>query len=124
MTLNFDEPLPEIAPSFWYVATPYSKYPGGMEEAFKQACIAAAEMLRLQIPLFCPIAHTHSIAMEGKLERANHDFWLPADQPMIDAAGGIIVVEMENWQESVGVLYEIKEFKEAGKPVRFLEWPV
>ena len=24
--------------TFWYLATPYSKYPHGIEEAFKEAC--------------------------------------------------------------------------------------
>jgi len=124
MTLNFNEPLPDIAPSFWYVATPYSKYPGGIQAAFQQACIASAEMLREKIPLFCPIAHTHPIAVEGKMKQTNHDFWLPADQPMMDAAGGIIVVKMETWEKSTGVLYEIDQFETAGKPVRYLEWPV
>jgi len=63
--MNFNEPLPDISPSFWYVATPYSKYEDGSEEAFRQACLVSASLLQEKIPFFCPIAHTHSINKWG-----------------------------------------------------------
>ncbi len=121
----FDKPLPPIN-TFWYVATPYSEYPHGTFVAYVDACRAAAALIEEGIPIFCPIAHTHPINEWGELHRdkGDLDFWLPVDQPMMDAAGGIIVVMMEDWETSTGVSYEIDEFNKAGKPVRFLEWPV
>ncbi len=47
---------------YWYLATPYSKYPGGPEPACHEACKAAAWLIRHDVRCYCPIAHTHPIA--------------------------------------------------------------
>ncbi len=107
---------------YWYVATPYSGHPKGLNVAFKEACAATASLLRHGIRVYSPIAHTHPIALEGALDPFDHDIWLPADGPLMQAAVGIIVVRMAGWDKSIGIAHEISQFKKAGKPVLYLEW--
>jgi len=107
---------------FWYLATPYSKYPGGLDAAFEEAAKTTAKLIRLGMRIYCPIAHTHPVARYGKIDPYDHAIWLPADKPFMDAAAGLIVVKMPSWEESYGISEEIKAFKAAGKPVMFMEW--
>jgi hypothetical protein len=102
--------------SFYYLATPYSKYPGGIERAHADACAQAALLVQAGIPVYSPIAHTHPIAIEGHLDPYDHELWLEADRTFMEAAKGLIVCEMEGWQASYGIECEIKHFAQAGKP--------
>lgn len=106
---------------FWYLATPYSKHPDGLVEAFLQAVEQAALLIKAGIPVFCPIAHTHPIAVMGDLDPYDHDIWLPADRPFMEAAKGIIVCKLEGWDESFGIKKEIEAFTAAIKPVIYME---
>lgn len=106
-----------------YVATPYSKYPEGIETAFIEAAKATATLLKSGIAVYSPIAHTHPIAMHGQMDAYDHDIWMPLDAHMMDAAGAMIVVMMPGWRESKGIGIEIDTFKKAGKPIRFFQWP-
>ena len=112
-----------MRPGFWYLATPYSEYEAGIEEAFKEAAkIAGERFVKNGIPIFCPIAHGHPMTTEANIPVDRYDIWLPQDQPFMDAAIGLIVVQMPGWKESRGVKYEIDVFTEAGKPVVYMEW--
>lgn len=106
--------------SYFYLATPYSKYHLGIEEAFQAACRETALLLRAGVPTFSPIAHTHPIAMHGDINPLDHEIWLPADRPLMDAAEGLIVCQMQGWDESYGIGVEIATFKEAGKPIFYM----
>jgi hypothetical protein len=112
---------PQSSPmSFFYLATPYSKYPEGPEAAHIAACRIAAALMRFRIPVFSPIAHTHLLSVHGDLKDMEIAFWLDADRPMMDAAHGLIVAQLKGWRESVGVTHEIEVFKKAGKPMFYL----
>lgn len=110
--------------SFWYLATPYSKYPAGIDAAFQEAAKAAAKLIAQGIRVYCPIAHTHPIAIYGNLDPYDHKIWLPADKPFMKLAIGLIVVKMTSWQFSKGIAIEIDEFTQAGKLVLYMEWPL
>jgi nucleoside 2-deoxyribosyltransferase len=103
-----------------YLATPYSKYPAGIEAAFREASRIAARMLTAGVPVYSPIAHTHPIAEYGNLNPYDHDIWLPFDQAMMDAADACVVADMGGWAESKGIAYEIDYFTSAGKPVHYM----
>lgn len=106
---------------FFYLATPYTKWKGGIEDAYQMASREAARLLKAGFPVFCPIAHTHPMAVYGGIDPLAHDIWLPADKPFMDAAIGLIVLRAEGWQESYGIGEEIKTFRAAGKPVLFID---
>lgn len=110
--------------TFWYLASPYSKYPEGLEKAFEDVCAAACELIRHGIKVYSPIAHTHPVAIHGGEDPLDHGIWLPADLPFMDAASGLIVLKMPGWDESVGIRYEIRRFAEQLKPIRYLDFPI
>lgn len=104
--------------TFWYLATPYSKYINGPSAAFNLATSLTAMLVRKRVPVFCPIAHTHHVATWLKpADRIDHDLWMRADAPMMEAASGLIVVTAESWENSKGMREEIKRFLAMGKPV-------
>lgn len=107
----------------FYVASPYSKYEGGIQSAFVDISKACAELLRRGIAVYSPIAHTHPIAIYGNLDPYDHAMWMPLDHFLMKAADGCIVMMMPGWQESKGVQIEIAEFEKAGKPIRYFHWP-
>lgn len=105
----------------YYVASPYSKYPAGIEQAFRDISAIAARLLRFGYKVFSPIAHTHPIAIYGGIDPLNHDIWLPFDEAIIAKCDGIIVAMMQGWEESHGVNWEIERFKRDGKPVYYFD---
>lgn len=107
---------------YFYLASPYTKYHGGWEVAFQEACKVAAQLIEQGVGIFCPIAHSHPISLHGGINPASHDVWLPADKPLMRAACGLIVVMMPGWNESYGISVEIQEFTENQKPVRYMRW--
>ena len=115
--------------SFYYLATPYSKFPGGIEAAYRAACEQQALLIRAGVPTFCPIAHTHGAAVHGGIDPVDHAVRLPADEPFMRSAAALIVCKLPTWELSFGVKAEIDAFYAAGKPVIYMEpgvvpcWP-
>lgn len=103
-----------------YLATPYSKYPAGIEAAFRDASKYAARLMQSGVKVYSPIAHTHPLAVHGGVDPLDHSIWLPFDEAMMIAADAICVLQMETWEASKGIAYEIEFFQKAGKPVYFL----
>lgn len=117
-----DDPL-KLDRGYWYLATPYSKHPDGIEVAFQEACEAAGRLLALGVHSYCPIAHTHPIATHGNLDHFSHSLFIPLDEQMMEHAHGIIVVEMPTWDQSKGIKHEIDWFEQRGRPRVHLHWP-
>lgn len=109
--------------TYWYLASPYSKFPRGLEAAFQEACKAAAELIRMGVRVYSPIAHSHPVAILGEIDPLDHKIWLPADEPLMRAASGLIVLKMDSWEISYGISEETKVFVAAGKPVVYMDWP-
>ena len=107
----------------WYLGSPYGKYPLGLTEAFEEACRCAGWLMNRGVTVFCPIAHSHPIAIHGGIEAVNHAIWIPADIPIMHAARGLIVAQMPSWETSYGISKEIEAFHGMDKPVYYLEWP-
>ena len=107
--------------SFYYLATPYTRFPGGIEAAFIAACEQTALLVRHRIPIYSPIAATHPVAIHGGLDPMDHTIWLPHDKPMMRAASGLIVCMLPTWKDSYGIAFEQDEFDRMGKPILFME---
>ena len=108
---------------YWYLATPYSNYEGGLEKAFEDACRATAMLLKQGYHVYSPIAHSHSVAKIGGIDPKDHSIWLAADEPMMDAACGLIVCAMPGWEDSFGVNKEIHKFHDDMKDILLMSWP-
>lgn len=109
---------------FWYLATPYSLYEEGLEQAYKDACLGAAKLLEAGVPVFSPIAHVHSISKFSSIDKRHFIFWMWADEPFIRLASGLLVLKLPGWQESTGVTEEIRIFADSKRRVEYLEWPL
>jgi hypothetical protein len=104
----------------WYLATPYTAAPDGKPVAWRFAADALCELLRREVRVFSPIAHTH---IAGALLRQDHEFWMAADRPFMARCDGLLVLRQPGWKESRGVTEEIQTFAKAGKPVLFFDDP-
>lgn len=103
-----------------YLATPYSKFPGGIHHGFVAASTFAARLLQAGVNVYSPIAHTHPLAIYGNIDPLNHDIWLPFDSTMMQLSEALIVAQMPTWETSRGVLHEIEVFKKASKDIHYL----
>ena len=106
---------------FYYLASPYSKWEGGLDDAAYVVSEIAGRLISRGLCVFCPIAHTHSVAYAADIEPLNHDIWLPMDEPFMRTARGLIVAGMKGWRDSYGIGEEIKHFAQAGKPRYLLD---
>jgi hypothetical protein len=110
-----------VSESFWFLSSPYSLYGGGLDDAYVQACRATGLLLSHGITAFSPVAHFHPIAKESGLDALDHAFWMNHCRPLADTAGGIIVLRLNGWAESRGVLEERRIFRDARKPIVFMD---
>lgn len=106
----------QLSREFWYLATPYSRYPHGKDTAHHVACEVAARCFKAGILVFAPIPHGHAIATIGKLE-GDFDTWERFDIAMLSVAAGLIVVKMEGWDKSDGIAREKAWCEANGKPI-------
>lgn len=107
--------------TFWYLATPYAKWPGGRDDAFAHAAALAGRILKKGIGVFSPIAHSHPLHINAPSLPDDHDFWLDFDKRFVDVAHGGFVADLPGWEESRGVTQEIEWFQKAGKPLMLLD---
>lgn len=107
--------------TFWYLGSPYSKYPTGLYDAFFQACRARGLLVRAGILCFCPVVHSHNVAEICGMDPRSHAIWMPSERPIMEAAMGLIVLKLEGWDESVGLAEEIDFFREKNLPVVYME---
>lgn len=105
----------------WYLGSPYSKYPGGVDEAFELVCRKAGDLMVKGYAIFCPIAHSHPIEKLSNTAKP-HDFWLGQDMAFLDVCFGMFVYKMPSWEVSFGLNWEIDWMKRNGKPVEYIEW--
>jgi hypothetical protein len=107
--------------SFWYLATPYTKYPLGIDRAFKDASEQAAIFIRRGINVFSPIAHTHPIAVHGRMDPLDFKMWLKAQESFMKASCGVIFCKLISWEISYGMNEEKKIFLSDNKPLVEME---
>lgn len=100
-----------------YVASPYSKYPEGIEAAFREVSRVTGKLLQAGVKGYSPIAHTHPIALYAEIDPYDYDVWLPFDGAMMAASAAMVVVKMTGWDNSFGINHERDVFNAANKPI-------
>jgi hypothetical protein len=73
------------------------------------------------VKAYSPIAHTHPIAIYGKVDPYHHDIWLPFDEAIMQRADACVVMMMPTWRDSKGIAHEIEFFEKHGKPVYYVD---
>jgi len=107
---------------FWYLASPYSNFPFGLDAAHDAACELAALLMSSGRLIFCPIAHSHHIAQKAGLNNGKDlKFWLELDVPFMEAAIGMLIATLPGWDESEGIKAEVAEFERMKKPIYLVE---
>lgn len=107
--------LPPID-GFWYLATPYTKFAGGLHAAYLAAC-TEADRFRNVGNYYCPIESTHPIAMATGIDAKDVPFWIEFDKPLMERAAGLVIAKLDGWDKSTGIKEEMEIFRAAGKPV-------
>lgn len=108
----------------YYMASVYTQFPRGLEQAYIEASKCAAMLLRRGMNVFSPIAHSHPIAIYGAIDAVDHDFWMRLDKAILDECDALLVVMMPGWRDSRGIKAEIEHAKESGKQIVFYSWPM
>jgi len=96
-----------------YLASPYSKFPGGLDEAARLARANHGLLLSAGLNVFCPIAHAH----DTPVNRRDYELWLRVDEALAARSDVLLVLLLEGWDTSHGVTQEIGWFKKWGKPI-------
>jgi hypothetical protein len=122
-TTRFVNALAKFArmPGYIYVASPYTKYPEGLDKAHEHVCLLTAELVKGGMSVYSPIAHSHPVAIHGGIDPKDHSLWMAQCRAMMEAATACIVLTMDGWQDSKGVQMEIKYFDEADKPLLMVD---
>ena len=107
---------------YWYVATAYSRHPGGLEAAHAMACRAVGDLWAKGVMAFSPIAHGHPVSKLCGIDPLDHGLWMRLDRPMMEGAEGLIVVCSPGWQESRGIAEEIAFFRESCLPIYGMDY--
>jgi len=107
-------------PGFWYLASPYSKYLPDKDAAWKEICRIRGCLVIEGVCAYSPIAETHQVSIECGIG-TDHKTWATDNETKMAAAYGCIVVKMQGWDDSEGVLSEIAWFRANNKPVIFLD---
>jgi hypothetical protein len=107
---------------FWYLATPYTKYPAGMREAYTAAVRIAASFSVMNLNVFSPIVHFHPQSVVARLP-GDVSYWWNRNLPYMKSCCGMVVMEMDGWKESAGITAEIAWFEQQQKPVLYLPTP-
>jgi hypothetical protein len=103
-----------------YLAVPYSHEDEKIrEERFLKVNKVAARLLKEGLTVFSPISHSHPIAMAENLP-TDFDFWVQFDTAFLSHSKKLIVLMLDGWKESKGVIGEIKIAQELNIPIEYI----
>ena len=117
---TFPEPGSNPRP-LTYLALPYSDPdPRVRQYRFEVANRWAAKLMdEMGWVIFSPISHSHPIAEAGGLPRA-FAFWEPFDRAYLSVSCMLVVIKLDEWEQSVGVQSEIEMAREMSLPILYL----
>lgn len=106
--------------SYDYLASPYT-HPDPLvrEERYLYALKVTADRLKAKQWTYSPIVHCHEMAKIFGMP-VEHEFWLEYDRTMIQAAEKMLILRIDGWDRSVGVLSEQRYAEEIGKAVEYI----
>jgi hypothetical protein len=100
-----------------YLAIPYT---GQREFSYEVVNKVAGELMLRGHVVFSPISHSHAIAEASDLTQA-WEFWEKQDQAFINLADEVLVVCIDGWDHSRGVIAELEMAKARDLKIGFLD---
>jgi hypothetical protein len=102
-----------------YLCSPYTHPdPAVREQRFEATCRAAADLIRMERPVYSPIVFSHPLCRYGL--PLDWQFWQQHDLAFLAMCDEVIVLKLDGWEQSVGIQAEIVAAKALGKPVSFI----
>lgn len=106
---------------FVYLACPYVHEERVVREArFVQVSKAAAHLMNQGHIVFSPITHGHPMAVNGGLP-TGWQFWERVDKAFLQHCHTIVVLPIEGWRESKGLMAELKYARENNIEILYLD---
>lgn len=102
---------------YWYVATPYTRYPLGHTAAYQYARRISDSLDVRAVKHFSPIAVGHEIAARAGIDHDDLEFWMDFCEPFMKLAAGLLIVKLADWRKSDGIQEEIAYFERLGRPI-------
>lgn len=104
----------------YYLASPYTHSKKRVKKMrAEEATKAAVDLLHLGVYVFAPIPYNSP--WEKYHIPGDWSFWADFDKTFVERCdGGIIVLKLDGWKESVGVTAEIEFAGELGLPVYYV----
>jgi hypothetical protein len=103
-----------------YLAGPYSHPdPAVRERRYREACRVTAALLRAGRHVFSPIVHGHPLVEFGM--PTDWESWQRIDREHLRRCDEVLVLTLDGWQDSAGVLAEVRQAAQLGLPVRHLD---
>jgi hypothetical protein len=106
-------------PILVYLASPYSKFPAGLDTAHREVCIIAGKLFYLGVNVFCPIAHNHEIVKLVKMP-VDFDRWKSYNELMLKRSDILAIAMLDTWDESEGVEGEMDKANAMSMPTYFI----
>jgi hypothetical protein len=116
----------------YYLASPYNPVSKDLtfgqqralrRERYIQVCNKAGELMCQGHNIFCPIAHSHAIEIDGRnTGDTSAEFWLKQDFAVLQHCNKLLVYKMPDWEKSYGIAEEIKFAERHGIPIEYLEF--
>lgn len=95
--------------TFIYLAAPYTDSSEIVRNSRAElASLAAANLMQAGLEVFSPITHGHAIAWNLPSSVAHdHTFWMRQCLPMAERADVLVILPLEGWTASRGIVEEI-----------------
>lgn len=111
-----------LVATYWYLASPYSKYPAGPKAAYRIACVNSALLLANHIPHYCPIVACHPLVDRlPDFDPKDFTHWKVQNESMMLVAKGIIMLKAKNWENSDGMMDEYMFFSLRKREVVYMD---
>ncbi len=81
-----------------YLASPYSKFDGGIEVAEASVSLLAAQMLAAGVNVYSPVTHSHRLARSGDIDAFDYNIWLPIDEAWLEVCDALVIAMFTGWE--------------------------
>ena len=104
-----------------YLASPYTHEQSDVRTyRYIQACKAAAVLIDDGHAVYCPIAHSHGIAVHGGLD-SDWAAFQAIDEYFLSLCDRLVVLTIPGYDKSEGIKAEIAIARKLGKPIEYME---